>query len=340
MRWLVLVALLFGFSMAAEASESPQPITIYSSSKEHLIRPVLNEFTKATGIAVRLTTLSNAAIVSRLELEGEDTQADAVIIADVANLHKLKEKGLLAPVVSEVVKKNIPAVLRDEAHEWAGITMRARFVFRRANDREAATITAYQDIAEPKWKDSILVRSSDNVYNQSLLSDLIHRLGENRAAQWAKGVVANMARDPQGGDRDQLRALASGVGRFAIANSYYYAQMLAGKDETDRALAAKIKPILFETKSDDAKHVNIRGVAMTKYATHAKQVRQLIEFLTSEKAQRYLTTHNYEYPANPSVEAAPVLQRWGYTPSPTVPLSIVGAGNAKAVALFSQAGWK
>jgi iron(III) transport system substrate-binding protein len=334
-RFMTIATILISIALpfALMAQEATPELNLYSSSKEHLVRPILDAFTQESGIKVNVTTLNGAAMVARLSLEGADSPADAVIVADVANLHKLNDKAVLSGFESDEVEANIPAILRAENNAWIGVAMRSRIVYKRKDDD--AAVATYAELAEPKWAGQLLVRSSENPYNQSLLADLIARDGREAALAWAKGIVANMARKPQGGDRDQIRALASGQGRLAIANSYYFAQMLVGKDASDKALAETLQPIF----PQDA-HVNIRGAGITKASKNKEAAKQLMVFLTQETAQTMFTNINQEYPANPSIAPSETLQRFGFTPKPKTPLSVIGAGNAQALEVFSEAGWQ
>jgi iron(III) transport system substrate-binding protein len=329
-----------GLTGAARAEESQKVIHVYSAAEEHLVRPLMEMFTQESGIQVRLTTVDRAAMSARLALEGADTQADAVITADVANLYPLQVQGLLQPVESDVIKANIPEMLRQKDGLWTAVAVRARTFFI-AKDRVAAdALKFYEDIEDPQWKGRLLVRSSTNPYNQSLLADLSYRLGDEEATKWAKGVVNAMARKPEGGDRDQLRAVASGVGDVALSNTYYYGMLLASDDPSDREAAAKLQPVFVGTKDGKGTHVNIRGVAMVKASDKKDEVKQFFEFLTQEKAQQFFTATNKEYPANPSVAADPVLESWGFKPAPSVPLEVVGERNSKAMEIFAEAGWE
>lgn len=319
-------------------AEKPEPVNVYSSSKEHLIRPLLEAFTKATGIPHQLTTVANTALNARLEMEGEDTPADVVIVTDVANLAALNQAGLLRPVSAMEVLQRIPQTLRAKNNGWIGLTMRARLIFKRKDDKDLPEISSYLDLANPALKDGVLVRSSQSSYNQSLLADILLRYGKEEALEWAKAVVANFARKPSGGDRDQLRALASGEGKVAIANSYYYALMLTGEDKSDREYARKLEPIFF-TQSPDQIHVNIRGAGIPKHSTNPEGAKALLTFMASEPAQEFLSKHNHEYPANPKASASELLQSWPFTPKVNTPLHEIGAHNKEAVLLFDQAGW-
>lgn len=338
MLWAMLAMAVTAPLNAHPPKSSDASLQIYSSSKEHLIRPLLDRFEHKTGISVAVTTLDGPALVSRLALEGNHTPADVLIIADVGNMASLTERNLLRAMRIESLNERVPPNLRHQDDLWTAIALRARFVFARADDKEAREgIKSYLDLADEAWRESVLIRSSDNVYNQSLMADMMIRHGEEAALDWAKGVVANMARRPQGGDRDQLRALASGEGRLAVANSYYYAMMLTDANATDRALAEKLKPVFF----DDAPiHVNIRAAGITRHTDNMEQAQQLIRFLLSDEAQQYLTLKNFEYPAVASVAPSKLLSGWGYQPDVTYPVERIGSLNVNAVSLLSKAGWQ
>lgn len=329
---------LAGAGAMAAPQDAIKEINLYSSSKEHLIRPLLEHFEKQSGIKVNLTTLGGSELVSRLRLEGKDSPADAVMIADVARLSELQRLDLLAPLKSDIVEKAVAPELRAPDSSWTGIATRARLIFRRTDDAEAQ-VNDYRELADEKWRGAILIRSSSNEYNQSLMADMLYRFGKDEAQAWAKGVAANMARKPAGGDRDQLRALASGEGRLAVSNSYYYAMMLSGDDAGDKELAQKLVPMFAEQTPKGGTHVNIRGVGMTKYSERPAEVKRFVEYLVSDEAQRMLSEANQEYPVNPDVPASELLQSWQMIPEAQVPLSEIGSRNADTIELFSRAGW-
>lgn len=337
-----LLVLFMGIALVSlsVARAETRTVQLYSASKEHLVRPILNQFTQDTGIEVKFTTIDRAGLTARLKLEGEDTPADAILVADVGNLAPLEEAGLLQPVFSETLLANLPEALRDDDNHWFGLAMRARVIFYAKDRIDPASIATYQDLAEPEWKGKLLIRSSSNIYNQSLMADMIYRLGEDKAKAWAKGIVANMARDPEGGDRDQLRALASGVADLAVANTYYYGLMQSGDDEQDKAYAAKLGMIFPNEVAGEGAHLNIRGGAVTKHAKNVDEAVALLEYLSQAKAQRFFSEQNREFPANPAVEPSDVVKAWGYTPKPRIKLSDYAANYRKAVAIMNEVGWQ
>ncbi len=336
--FLCSLAVMACFSLSAcEEKEQPK-VTLYSAQKEHLIRPVLDAFTKHTNIAVQLITGDKAALITRLEQEGEHTPADILLTADIGNIYQAKVKGLLQPIKSATLQENIPAHLRDPEHEWFGLTLRARALF--VSKESGVASLDYEDLAKPEYRGKVLIRSSGNVYNQSLMASMLHHLGEDEATVWAKSVVANLARQPQGGDSDQLRALAAGEGGIAVANSYYYGRMLFGDAlAQDKHVQEKVN-IIFPNQSGRGTHVNIRGGGVTKHAKHAEEAMALLEYLSGAKAQAMFAKSNFEYPVNPVVYASDKVRAWGEFKPDETPLSAIGALQEKAIKIMDQVGWE
>jgi iron(III) transport system substrate-binding protein len=314
-------------------------VNIYSDAQEPLVRPILNDFEKATGIRVNMVTAEKGMLLTRLEQEGDLTPADMVLTVDVGNLWRAKSKGLLQPVSPSNAQDQIPAHLRDPQGYWYGMTTRVRAIFYRTDKVKPEELSTYEDLADPKWKGALLVRSSDNVYNQSLLASIILADGEEKALAWAKGIVANLARAPQGADEDQLKALGAGEGKIAIANSYYFGKFLNSPNPQERALLKDVA-IFFPNQQDRGAHINIRGAGVTKYAPHKENAVKLLEFFLSDAGQRFFAESNYEYPVKEGVKVPETLASWGAFKADTVALEKVGALNADAVRLFNDAGWK
>lgn len=330
--------LFFSAFVVSAADETPY-INVYSASKEHLIRPVLDAFTRETGIQVRMTTVSQSAMAARLELEGQDTLADAVIAADVTNLARLAEKQVLMKLDIEQIAPWLSKGLQDPEGRWLAIAKRARLLFIRKDDRLAnVSIDSYEDLADAQWDNDVLIRSSDNVYNQSMVADLIIRWGEEKTARWLSNLVDNFARPPQGGDRDQLRALASGLGHVAVANSYYYALMMSGEDQGDKKFAEKLTPII----PLEGAHINIRGAAVTKHSSKPELAKKLIAFLVSEQGQLILTNQTLEFPVREEIDPHPILQTFDLRALFGINHLVYkfGENNAEAVKMMVEAGWK
>jgi iron(III) transport system substrate-binding protein len=338
MKKLLLTSLTCLILLAGCGEKEESKVTLYSAQTEHLIRPVLEMFTRDTGIKVELITGDKAALITQLEQEGKHTPADLLLTADIGNIIQAQQKGLLQPIYSETLKENIPATLRDPKSEWFALTKRVRAVFvRKDSDVKALS---YLDLADAAFKGGILVRSSDNVYNQSLVASLIHHYGEEKTLAWATSLVSNFARNPQGGDADQLSALAAGEGTLAIANSYYYGNMITeGSAEFDSNVKNNLR-IIFPSGDDMNTHVNIRGGGVTKHAKHAEEAMALLEYLSKEDAQQFFTRTNLEYPVNPKVPAYFELAKWGEFTEDTLSIAEIGALQQQAIKLMDKAGWK
>jgi iron(III) transport system substrate-binding protein len=336
MRSLLLPALIgAALATAAHASE----LNIYSARQERLIKPQLDAFEEKTGIKVNLVTGDAKELVQRLKAEGPNSPADLFFTTDAGNLHAAKEMGLFQPVSSLVIKDSVPAKFRDPEGMWIGLGLRARPIFYVPGKLDPAQIKTYEDLADPRWKGQVLVRSSNHVYNQSLLASIIAHDGPQRAEAWAKGVAANLARKPQGGDRDQLKAAASGEGAVAIVNTYYYAGMRASSNAADKAVAEKLK-VIWPNQDGRGVHVNVSGAAMTAAAKNKAEAVKLLEYLVGDEAQRIYAEVGYEYPVKPGVAWSPVLRSLGEFKMDDLNLAELGRNNAEAVRIFDRADWR
>lgn len=330
--YITLCLIFLPFAVLAEE------VNVYSAQQEHLIRPILKEFEQDTGITVNIITGDKAQLITRLEQEGEFTPADLLLTVDIGNIWQANDKGLLQPIESEVLQEQIPEYLRGDEGYWYGLTTRARIIFYRPEDTDPSELSTYEALADAKWDNGILIRSSGNIYNQSLLASIIGHKGEDAARAWAEGVVENFARTPQGGDRDQLRALAAGEGKLAVSNTYYYGLLQNSENPQDRDYAEKIKPF-FPNQDGRGTHVNIRGGGITKHAKNKDNAVKLLEYLASDKGQQFFAESNYEYPANPDVELPKTVASWGDFKRDTMNLEEIGRLNAKAVRIFNEVGW-
>lgn len=314
-------------------------VNVYSSRKEQLIKPLLDKFTTQTGVKVNLVTGKDDALLERLKLEGDSTPADLLMTADAGRLHRAVEMGLTQAVESEVLKKDIPASLRDPNNHWFGLTSRARPIFYVKGKVKPEELSTYEDLADPKWKGRICVRSSDNIYNQSMVASMLVANGAEKTQAWAEGFVKNFAREPEGGDKDQLKAAAAGQCDIAISNTYYYGQMLASEDAEEKAAAEKLA-IFWPNQNDRGVHINISGAAVTKAAKNKENALKLLEFLTSDEAQKWYAESNQEYPAKPGIAPSDLLKGWGEFKADSLNLSELGKNNAEALKIMDKAGWK
>lgn len=333
----VTLALLIASLSAPVLAEGE--VNVYSARKEALIKPLLDKFTEATQIKVNLVTGKAGALQKKLELEGDNTPADLLITTDAGNLHRAKQAGLLQTVESEVLSKDIPENLRDTDKQWYGMTYRARPIFYVKDKVKPEELSTYEALADEQWKGRVCIRSSSNVYNQSLVASMIAADGMEKTQQWADGFVKNFARPPKGGDRDQIKAAAAGQCDIAIANSYYFAAMVNGKDEEQKAAAAKMS-IFWPNQDDRGTHINVSGAAVTKAAKNKDNAIKLMEFMTSDESQTWYAEANGEYPVKAGIAASELLQSWGEFKADALNLSELGNNNADAVKVMDKAGWK
>ncbi len=332
---LAVILAAITLSSSALATE----VNIYSARKEALIKPLLDRFTSESGIKVNLVTGKADALLKRLTSEGDNSPADLLITTDAGRLYRAKEAGVLQPVSSQALDTAIPASYRDPEGYWYGLSVRARVITYIKDRVDPKQLSTYEALADQQWKGRICIRGSDNIYNQSLVASMIAADGEAATQQWADSLVKNFARDPKGGDRDQVKAAAAGVCDLAIVNTYYLGAMLNSKDESERAAAAKVA-LFWPNQNGRGAHVNISGAGITRSARNREAAVQLLEFLTNEQSQGWYASVNQEYPVRAGVEWSETLKQWGSFKADTLNLSILGKNNPAAVRLMDKAGWK
>ncbi len=299
---------------------------------------LFEEFTKQTGIKVNVIKANADELMQRMEMEGANSPADVLLTVDAGRLYRAKQKGLLQPISSDVIKQNVPTYLIDKDSYWVALTQRGRIVVYAKDRVNPQELSTYQALTDDKWKGKILVRSSDNIYNQSLLASIIAHEGEDAAKKWAAGIVKNMAREPKGNDNDQVTALIAGEGDLAIVNTYYVAKMLA-ESPNAKEISAKIG-VFFPNQNTYGAHFNVSGGGVAKYAPHKENAIKLLEFLTSEKAQQIFAEANQEYPIKSGISISSTLQSFGTFKADTIDLDLLGKYNSVAVKIFDQVGWK
>ncbi|HUH29362.1 Fe(3+) ABC transporter substrate-binding protein [Gelidibacter sp.] len=322
-----------------DSSTKTQEVNVYTHRHYKADDELFNKFTEETGIKVNIVNASADELIQRLETEGENSNADILITVDAGRLYRAQSKDLLQPVRSEILEANIAPEFREKQGYWYGMTYRARIIAYAKDRVNPEDIKTYEDLADPKWKGKIVIRSSENVYNQSLLASIILADGEEKAKEWAEGVVANMARNPKGSDRDQVKAVASGEGDIAVVNTYYIGLMLNDENVEERKAGESVG-IIFPNQDGRGTHVNVSGIGVTKHAPNKDNAIKLMEFLSGEEAQQVLANINYEYPINPKATKASILKSWGDFKADSVELYKLGENNSKAVMIFDQAGWK
>jgi iron(III) transport system substrate-binding protein len=333
-------AAILGLALiGAAATASAAEVNVYSSRHYDTDRALYDNFTKQTGIKVNLIEAQDDQLMQRMRTEGANSPADVLITVDAGRLWRAQEAGLLQPMKSEAVEKAVPAHLRDPEGHWTGLSKRARVIVYNKEKVQPSELSSYEDLADPKWKGRVLIRSSTNVYNQSLTGALLAAHGEKKTEDWARGVVANMARAPQGGDTDQIKAVAAGEGDVAVSNTYYLARLVASKKPEDQAVAEKLA-VFFPNQGDRGTHVNISGVGVVKNAPNRENAVKFVEYLVSPEAQKVFAEGNFEYPVVKGTQAHPVIAAWGTFKEDELNAGVYGKNNAEALKIMDRAGWK
>lgn len=296
-------------------------------------------FTEQTGIRVNRIEGNADQLLARMQAEGEASPADLFITADAGALWRVQNAGLLQPVQSEALSAAIPANLRDPEGRWFGFSRRARIVAYDQARVQPADVDTYEEIASPRFRGQLCVRSADSVYNLSLVGALIEAWGPDRARQWVEGVVANMARPPEGGDRDQIRAVGAGVCQIALTNSYYYIRLASGDDAADREITTRVK-LAFPSLDGQGAHVNISGAGVAANAPNRANAIRFLEYLASAEVQTHVSQNNNEYPASPNVPAPAPVDAYADFQAHPMPVSAYGPRQAEALAMMSAAGWR
>ena len=335
---LALAMLMFG--SVATAAE----INIYSARKEDLIKPILEKFEQDTGTKVNLITGKADALLQRLISEGKNSPADILITTDAGRLFRAKNANVIQTIESDILNTSIPEQYRDPEGYWFGLTLRARPIVYAVDRVKPEQLSSYEALANSEWKQKVCIRSSDNIYNQSLVASILIHLGEEETQAWTESLVKNFARPPQGGDRDQVKAVAAGQCDVALINNYYLGKMLTSKDEAEVAAAQKVK--IFWPNQDEhdhtgrGTHVNISGAAITTSSKNKTAAIQLLEFLVSDAAQQWYAEKNLEYPIKPGIQPSKTLQSWGEFKADALSLYQLGEHNAEAVMIMDKAKWK
>ncbi|TDR51163.1 iron(III) transport system substrate-binding protein [Halomonas ventosae] len=333
-----LAALVAGSAMASQAAAAEE-LNVYSARHYDSDEALYAAFTEQTGIEVNVLEGDSDQLIQRLKLEGEASPADVMITVDAGRLWRGEQEDIFASVESEVLDERLPDYMRHPEGKWFGFSQRVRAIFIDPSEVDAAEITSYEDLADPKFAGQVCIRSSNNIYNQSLLASLIAHHGEEEAEAWAKGVVDNFARDPEGGDTDQILGVASGECNIALANHYYYVRLVNSDQEADREAAEQVE-IVFPNQDGRGAHVNVGGAGMVKGAPNEENAVRFLEFLASDEAQALFATGNYEFPAVESAETDGVIASWGDFKKDDLNVSVLGENNPEAIRIFDRVGWR
>lgn len=317
-------------SMDALATEE---VNVYSYRQPFLVKPIFDAFTKETGIKVNVK-FAKSGLIEKIAQEGEYSPADVVLTTDISRMMELTNKGLVQSVASEVLEENIPAQYQDKDNEWFALTTRTRSIYS-SKDRigKLPANFTYDDLAKPEFKGRICTRSGKHPYNISLVASMIAHKGEQATKAWLEGVKDNLARKPQGNDRDQVKAIKEGLCDVSLGNSYYLGKMV--NDDKQKAWADAVY-INFPNQTTTGTHVNISGMAMAKYAPHKENAQKLMEFLSDEQAQRIYAEVNYEYPVKPGVKSSPLVASWGEFEADTIPLNKIAENHKQAIKLLDE----
>jgi iron(III) transport system substrate-binding protein len=330
---------LTALSPAVVSAVRADEVNVYSYRQEVLIRPLLDAFTEATGITVNVVSGKADALLERLRSEGDNSPADVLLTADAGRLIRARAAGVLQAVRSPALEAAIPHQYRDPDGYWYGLSVRARPIVYARDRVDPAELSTYAALAEPAWKGRICVRSSGNVYNQSMLAAMVAHHGAEASEAWARGLVANLARPPKGGDRDQIRAVAAGECDLALVNTYYLARMATSSNADDREVADKVA-VFWPDQHGHGAHVNISGAAVTRSAKHADAALALIEFLSADKAQEIYAGTVQEYPVRTDIPPSDLVAAWGPFKADDLNLAELGRNNAAAVRIADRAGWR
>lgn len=335
-----LVVVVVGCLQQPSSEVKQQPVVnLYSARHYDTDNALYESFTKKTGMKVNLVEAEADQLIERIQSEGANSPADVLITVDAGRLWRAKEAGVLQPIKSQVLEAAVPESLRDPEGYWFGLSKRARVIVYNKDKVKPSDLSTYEALTDPKWKGRILVRSSNNIYNQSLVGALLAAHGPQKTEEWVRGLSANFARPPEGNDTGQIKAVASGAGDIALVNTYYVVRLMKSDKPEDKAVAQKIG-VFFPNQSDRGTHVNISGGGVAKNAPNQEGAIKFLEHLVSPEAQEIFANANSEYPVADGAPVDPVVDSLGKFKSDTLNAAIFGRNNAEALKVMDRAGWK
>ncbi|MDC0224530.1 Fe(3+) ABC transporter substrate-binding protein [Deltaproteobacteria bacterium] len=338
---LLSIVLIGIFATPHSLIAKDKVVNIYSARKEALILPLLKRFNNETGINFRLVTGKADGLLKRLEIEGSLSPADIFITVDAGRLQRAKQAGVLQPIDNPTLKKRIPASLRDRENYWFGMSQRARTIIYNKKTVDPTDLSTYEELASPRWKGKLCIRSSGSVYNQSLVASMIDVNGIEKTESWARGLVQNFARPPTGGDTDLLKATAAGQCTIALANTYYFGRLINSKMSSERKAAQNLAVFWpNQGAGDRGVHVNVSGAGITKHARNINEALSLLEFLVTDESQEWYAEVNNEYPVVEGAVISKTLKSFGTFKADSINLTILGVNNPAAVKLMDRAGWR
>jgi len=331
------LAVLAGMVVGAGAQANE--VNVYNSRHYNTDKAIYEAFTAATGIKVNVIEGNHDELIQRMKSEGAGSPADLFITVDAGRLEMAAREGLLAEVKSETLNKAVPAYLRDPEGQWYGLSTRARILVYAKDRVKPEDLKDYEDLSKPFWKGRVLTRSGTHPYSLALTSSIVAANGAEKTEAWVKGLVANLARAPKGGDTDQIKAVAAGEGDVAISNSYYLGKLLTSSKPEDKDVAAKVGAI-FPNQQGRGTHVNLSGAGVVKTAPHRENAVKLLEFLVGTEAQRHFADGNMEFPVNPAVQPHAALVSLGAFKQDKVNASAYLEHSQTALQIMDRAGWK
>ena len=335
----IALATTSAFGMGSPDTLTSSELNIYSARKEALIKPLLDRFSEATGTQINLVTGKGDALLTRLQSEGINSPADLLLTVDAGRLYRAQQAGILQPMISKRLNAAIPQHLRSIDDQWFGLSVRARVIVYAKDRVGVEQLSTYEALAEPRWRGKICVRSSSNIYNQSLVASMLATEGMQYTEAWLEGLVANFARTPAGGDRDQIKAVAAGLCDVAIVNSYYLGGMLRSSDPAQLEAASSVG-LFWPNQDGRGTHINISGAGVTRSSQNPELAAQLIAFLASDESQRWYAGMNNEFPVRADIEVSDTLRTWGGFDADQLNVTELGRNNANAIMAMDRAGWK
>ncbi|SJN09962.1 Ferric iron ABC transporter, iron-binding protein [Halomonas citrativorans] len=337
-RLSVSIAAIFA-GAAVSGTALADAVNIYSARHYDSDEILYKAFTDETGIEVNVLEGDSDQLMERMQREGIASPADVMLTVDAGRLWRAEQDGLFQSVDSEVLSERLPESMRHPDNLWFGFSQRARVILYNRDNVDPSQIESYEDLADPRFEGQLCIRSSNNIYNQSLLASMIEHHGEEGAEEWAQGVVNNLARNPEGGDTDQILGVASGECDLAVANHYYYVRMLHSDSESDREAARKVG-VIFPNQNDRGTHVNVGGAGLVANAQNPENGIKFLEFLSSDGAQEIFAERNYEFPVVDGVKKDPVLESWGDFKKDELNINVLGENNPEAIRIFDRVGWR
>lgn len=325
--------LALSVALAMTAPAFANELVVYSARADELLKPIVQKYQQKTGTKITVVSDKAGPLMEKLKAEGKNTKADVLITVDGGNLWQAAQAGLFKPVNSATLKSNIPSHLRDPANQWFGLSVRARTIFYNPQKVNANQLSTYADLANPKWKGKLCLRTSNNVYNQSLVATMIANQGQAKTEQMVKGWVANLATKPFANDTALLEAIGSGQCDVGIANTYYFGRLL------DKKPNINVK-VFFADQAGKGTHVNVSGAGVVKHSKNPAEAQKFIEWLSGAEAQNLFADLNNEYPANPRISPDPKVAKWGNFKHDFINVSVAGKNQAKAIMLMKKAGYQ